>query len=132
MHQLRVQHLRNQKNSRVQLQQLHSHETCYHVNQRLSQFKTNKNGAYAKPRTSKGRQETKKQEFKQTRNKTNKKTLLYALRVFELLIEILNSNDVFKKWKTQKELNNFPLASRCCALLRLFVFSSDPKRVQFW
>ena len=131
MHQLRVQHFRYQKNSRVQLQQLHSYETCYQVNQSLSQFKTNKNGAYAKPRTSKGRQETKKQEFKQTRNKTSKKTFLYALRVFELLIEILNSDNVFKKWKTQKELNNFPLASFFCLLLRLFVFSSDPKRVRF-
>ena len=99
MHQLRVQNFRNQKNSRVQLlEQLHSHETCYHINRSLSQFKTNQNGAYPKPRTNKGRQETNKKK------KTNKKkTLLYAQRVFELLIKILNSNDVFKKWKTQKK-----------------------------
>ena len=80
MHQLRVQHFRNQKNSRVQLQELHSHETCYHVNQSLSQFKSNKNGAYAKPRTSKGRQEAKKQKFKQTRNKTGQKNRLVRVK----------------------------------------------------
>ena len=101
MHQLRVQHFRNQKNSRVQLEQLHSHETCYHTNQSLSQFKTNKNGAYAKPRTSKGRQETKKHETNK-KKQTNKKTLLYAQRVFELLTKILNSNDVFKSGKHKK------------------------------
>ena len=103
MHQLRVQHFRNQKNSRVQLEQLHSHETYYHINKSVSQFKTNQNGAYAKPRTRKGRQETKKQETNKKQNKRKKKTLLYAQRVFELLIKILNSNDVFKKWKTQKK-----------------------------
>ena len=69
MHKLRVQRFRNQKNSRLQLEQLHSHETCYHINQSLSQFKTTKNGAYAKPRTSKGRQETKKQETNKKQNK---------------------------------------------------------------
>ena len=103
MHQLRVQHFRNQKNSRVQLlEQLHCHETCYHINKRLSQFKTNENGAYVKPRTGKGREETTKQETNKKQNKRKKKTLLYAQRVFELLIKILISNDLFNKWKTQK------------------------------
>ena len=35
----------------------------------LSQFKTNQNGAHVKPRTSKGRQETKNQETNKKQNK---------------------------------------------------------------
>ena len=44
MYQLRVQHFRNQTNSRVQREKLHSHIICFHINQRysLSHFKTNK------------------------------------------------------------------------------------------
>ena len=54
------------------LEQFHSHETCYHFNKSLSQFKTNKNGAYAKPRANKGRQERKKQEKNKKKKQTNK------------------------------------------------------------
>ena len=58
------------------------------------------------------REDKKQRNKKQTRNKTNDKALLYAQRVFELLIKILNSNDVFKSGKHKKELYNFPFASR--------------------
>ena len=47
-------------------------------------------------------------------------------RCLSLLMKILNSDDVFKNWKThthkQKKLFHLPFASRCCSLLRLFVF----------
>ena len=48
------------------------------------------------------REDKKQRNKKQTRNKTNDKTLLQAQRVFELLIKILNSNDELKSGKHKK------------------------------
>ena len=58
-----------------------------------------KNGAYAKPWTTKERQETKKQET----NKKKKQAKNTVVRKKDVWVtnKNINSNDVFKKWKTQ-------------------------------
>ena len=132
MHQLRVQHIRNQKNLIVQREQLHSHKICDHINQSWSQFSTNKMAIY-KIKNKQGKLRNNETRNKQeTKQKTNKqeKTLLYSTLVLEILwIKILNSDDIFKKWETN---NNSIicrlLQSRCCSLLmRLFVFLVWPE-----
>ena len=88
------------------------------------------------------REDKKQRNKKQTRNKTNEKTLLYAQRVFELLIkilrwlprvlrprakwvlvfrEILNPREVHAKIKTK-------MASLFCNIVRLKL----TKLLEFW
>ena len=141
MYQLRVQHFRNQKNSRVQREKLHSHIICFHINQRysLSHFKTNKMvHIQEQARKDKNKNKQGKTRNKDTRNKQEKNTfilrsgpwnpLIPGLKGVELLTKILNSDDAFRKWETLYNLLLVVVPYWGC----LFFFSSDQKRVQFW